>query len=254
MAGKLGLRLGHHNFGLHLLSSVVAGRWLPEPAKATDWLAKIPSWDMMGNDRYSDCVFVAELNGDRVFRAHTGQPIPDYREADALALYSEAMGFDPRRPETDIGSDFETAARFRQAREATAGRSYARVRVDPGSVQVTKLLIDWFLCCYAGLALPNDAMAQFDAGKIWEVTPGKPPNPHKGHEVLIASHGDGLFGLVTWGRVQYCTEAWLLAAAAPHLGGDLQGVITESMIRANGLSPSMLHIDTLRRDAQILTG
>ena len=256
---KTGLRLGRHNLALSLFSSVIAGGKLPTAAPACDWLSpvKVP-WGMLGNDRNGDCVFAAILHVIMAMAAATGRQVPAFTAADAIALYHVVVpSFDPNAPldakgdnPTDQGSDFDTAGDYWQRVGIGGTKIISRVRVNPGNLNLIKLAIDWLGPVLVGLALPDNAEDQF--GKRWEMVPGKPPNPDNGHEIMVGGYDGDEFEAVSWGAVQPLTADWLLQCSAPSLGGDWQAVVTDQWIRANQLSPSELHLETIQRDAGLL--
>jgi len=253
MRRKTGLRLGRHNLALPLFSSVVAGHILPAPRPSCDWLSKVPSWDPLGNDTVGDCVFAATLNGVRVFAANTSRPVPDFGAADAFGLYHAVVpAFDPDKPDTDVGSDFDAAGAYWQVIGVAGTKIISRIRINPGNLQLLKLAIDWLGPVFVGVALPDNAEDQFDANEPWSIVAGKPPNQDNGHEVLVGAYDGDVFEAVTWGQRQKLKAAWLMECASPRLGGDLQAVVTDQWIRTNQLSPSMLHLSTIKRDADLL--
>lgn len=251
MNKKMGLILGHHNLGLHLFTSAIKGKKLPAPDARKDWLAPIHAWDIMGNDKFADCVFVSTLNAIRLMAANTKRPIPDFKEHDALALYSAITGFDPSDPSTDQGSSFDAAGTYWQSVGINGEKIVGRMRVNPGNVDLIKLAIEWFGFVMAGLALPDDALEQFDRQQPWTVTQHR-PSVQNGHEVMIGAFDGNYFDCITWGKRHSMSADYLLAAASSDLGGDIQIIVGDPWIRPNGMSPSQLHLETLRRDAGLI--
>lgn len=253
MRRKTGLRLDRwHNLALPLFAQLIARPVLPIPRPACDWGVGVFDWKVLANNTTGCCVASAVLHGIMGMSAATGRPVPALTDSDALALYKLLVpGFDPADPGTDLGSDFDTAGAIWQQQGVLGHTILSRFRVNR-AVDIIKLANDWTGFLYVGGALPDDAEDQFDAGVRWTPTPGKPPNPDNGHEILLTGYdADGPI-LITWGKEQRATWAWFLAFTDPHLGGDVQGVITEDWIREIGLSPSELHLTTIRRDADLL--
>lgn len=250
---KRGLVLGRHDLRMHLFSSVVrgAGR-LPEPQARCSWITRVPDWDVMGNDVSGNCVAVAGLNGVRTFAAATGRPIPRFTSAEGISLYSDLTGYVPGRDDTDTGSDFDSLGRLWQTRGVASTKIESRIRVNPGEKNLVKLALSWLGPLFFGGALPKSAEDDFDAGRVWDARAGDPPLADEGHEMMIGGYDGDEFQFITWGRVQTATWSWIAECSAPALGGDIQAVVTDQWIRSNEFSPSMIHLDTVRRDAGLL--
>jgi hypothetical protein len=80
----------------------------------------------------------------------------------------------------------------------------AYLALSPGNVDQLMLAMYLFGAVGIGFKFPDSAMAQFDAGKPWDVVPG--PAPTDGHYVPgLGRDSNGNIIVVTWGKVQLMT-------------------------------------------------
>src|ERR1700678_2143421 len=74
---------------------------LPPVPQSVDWMSKVPSWPMYGNDTIGDCVAAAPGHSIEGWTYSAGKGrVPTL--ADIIAFY-EVSGYDPSDPATDQG-------------------------------------------------------------------------------------------------------------------------------------------------------
>jgi hypothetical protein len=71
-------------------------------------------WGMYANDHYGCCVWSGAAHETRLWTYEGSNKNTWFRDKDILADYSECAGFDPNRPETDVGTDMQKAAAYRK--------------------------------------------------------------------------------------------------------------------------------------------
>jgi hypothetical protein len=72
------------------------------------------NWEMLGNDRYGDCVWAGAAHEHMLFnKVVSGHDVPFDDDA-VLADYAAATGFDRNDPSTDNGTDVHQALDYRR--------------------------------------------------------------------------------------------------------------------------------------------
>lgn len=134
-----------------------------------------------------------------------------FQDAQVLSDYSACTGF-AFTDATDQGTDMQAAASYRQkvgivdalgARHKIA----AYLEIEAGNVG-EHLAAAWlFGAVGVGVRFPGIAMTQFDAGLPWTLVQGAEIDG--GHYVPLIARRGGSSVVVTWGREQVATDAWL---------------------------------------------
>jgi hypothetical protein len=188
---------------------------LPTPPLIFGHASLVRTWGMLGNDKYGDCVCAGACHETKLYGAEGGTYI-GFTTDDALRLYTQLTGFDPARLESDQGTDLQSAAAYRQKVGLLDARGIphkidAYAAVAKGNVEEHALAAYIFGAVGFGLALPSNAMNLFDAREPWDVaTAGHATD--NGHYVVITDRiANGNFIVITWGRAQEMTPAFLEA-------------------------------------------
>lgn len=149
--------------------------------KSKSWAPDVPSFPMLANDRFGDCVFAGAYHQIQLWLDADGVDVVP-AEADTLQAYAEVTGFNPADPSTDRGANLLDALNFWRKtgmpwtvngtpmRHEIAG--YAKI--EHTNHAEAKLAIAEFGGAYLGVNLPLAAQAQFGSGKHWTV--GRGPN------------------------------------------------------------------------------
>jgi hypothetical protein len=202
---KLGCRLPINKPALQL------GDFLTGVLPATppvDYLARLTAWQMLGNDKYGDCVAVTWANVWRLVSAVlTGAEIY-ISQAEVLALYkTQNPLFDPRYPGVhDNGMDIQTLLEYLQKR----GAIVAFAQVDRANHAQVDAAISIFGFVWTSLAVRDAAMADFNAGRPWSYHPTSPIRGY--HSVISGGHRDVAtddIRFVTWAReTGFSSDFW----------------------------------------------
>lgn len=172
--------------------------------------AIVPSWaGALGNQSVGDCVFAGAAHETILFNAEAGRHVP-FSDAAVLSDYSALTGYNPNDPSTDQGTDMQQAASYRMKTgiiDATGTRHKigAYLAVTPGNPDELAAAIYIFGAVGVGLRFPDFAMDEFDQGVPWATKPGQLPNIVGGHYVPATARRNGVFDVVTWGKVQKMT-------------------------------------------------
>jgi hypothetical protein len=205
-------------------------------------------WGMDGNDLYGCCVFSDCAHQEMLRTANVGNiSIPS--TADVLALYTAVCGFDSTNPNTDTGADELTVIQYLTANGWLGRKLDASANLDPKHIDQIKWVICLFGACRLGVNLPNSAVDQFNAGKPWDYIPGSPLAG--GHDVPVVQYdGAGMFYIVTWGKLQPITQAFMTAHyedGTPYIE-EAHAELAFDWVNAVQKAPSGINLPELERD------
>ena len=205
--GKTPARIG----ATHLrMMSYLDSTVLPKIPANVGHDAIVPSWaGCLGNDVAGDCVWAGAAHETILWAAEAAKHVP-FSDASVLSDYSALTGYDPNDPSTDQGTDMQQAASYRLKTgviDATGTRHKigAYLAVTPGNPDELAAAIYIFGAVGIGLRFPSYAMDEFNEGKPWDTRLG-PMQIDGGHYVCATARRNGVFDVVTWGRIQKMTE------------------------------------------------
>jgi hypothetical protein len=257
---KLGKHPARFDARVPRLEKHLAKAALPAPPPKKDWgaAAKIAAgaWGMMLNDNLGDCVAAEKGHAVELWTALTGSHkkvvLPD---AAVLAFY-ETQGYVPGDPSTDNGMDMLTAAQTFQSVGIGGHRISAFASVPAGanfSPPTWQATVNLFGVLAMGIQLPAAWQSRRKPGDVWDVGPNGSttgayaPGSWGGHDVPVIGYDatQQLFEFVTWGQVQYITEAAVRAysdEAYAYLSPDWF---------YNGTAPNLYRLGQLEADLQL---
>lgn len=247
--GRLG-RLPHDpNRDTLKLTPRLLGTVPPNPA-VVDWLSKVQSWPMYGNDRYGDCVWAMIGHLIQAWTTYGQGKTVTVDEAALLEGYSDVTGFDPRDPSTDQGTVIADALSYWHKTGIAGHKILAYAQVDHTNRQELDSALNLFGGLCLGINFPRSAMDQFNNGQIWDVVVND-GGIEGGHAVHHGYYQTATVDerVVTWGAVQDMTDRWWAKYVE-----EAWVVITEEWLSATGLSPEGLDLHGLGEDFAQLTG
>lgn len=179
---------------------------------------------LWGNDRFGDCVFVADANQlVRIERLDTRSTVPVTTEM-VVGAYQAGTGCQSPGDEHDTG--YEMIQRQRERRAGWAlpvyrgGRTYSidafgALPNDGETLRAAAFLLGGI---QLGLSLPMSAADQINADQQWDVVQGARAQPGSwgGHAVYVKHYDQGGMWCITWGREQYMTNAFIETYADEH--------------------------------------
>lgn len=181
---------------------------LPAPPSRFGHYAKVNGkWLMLGNDRYGDCVWAGAAHEHLLWNAIWGRDV-EFNDECVLECYSEATGFNAKKPTTDQGTDVHEAMSYRQQKgilDAKGNRHTigAYVWLEPGNYpQYLKAnyIFDTVGVC---IDCPASAQDQFNRGRTWTPVQGSPIEG--GH--YIPGAGKAMYPVViTWAKEQLMSQ------------------------------------------------
>ncbi len=205
--GKTKARSGAMTFKL---SDYINKKALPKPPAQFGHEALIPAtWGMLGNDAYGDCVWAGAAHETMMWNAEAGRKVA-FTDKSVLSDYSAVTGFNPKKPNTDQGTDMVVAASYRRKTGIVdaAGKRHqvaAYLSIKPGDLNEHLIAVWLFGAIGIGIEFPSSAMDQFNAGKPWDVVSRS--KIEGGHYIPLVARRANL-ECVTWGKVQQMTSAF----------------------------------------------
>jgi hypothetical protein len=182
---------------------------LPTPPKVFGHQSLVGAhWGMLGNEDYGDCVWAGAAHETMLWNKEANKTA-SFNDNVVLGDYSAVTGFKKGDPKTDQGTDVQVAASYRRKTGVldASGKRHkvaAYLALSLGNVDQLMQAMYLFGAVGIGFKFPNSAMAQFNAGKPWDVVPG--PAPTDGHYVPgVGRDAKGNLVVVTWGKLQLMT-------------------------------------------------
>jgi hypothetical protein len=223
---------------------------LPTPDQSANWVARIPSWPMLANDRVGDCAPVACAHLARAWTGYAADQPADITDEQVLAAYSQISGYDPATGEHDDGcTSLATLNHFR--RTGVGGhRAAAYVQVDVTDVLQVKLAVQWFGGLFAAVQLPMSARDQIAANLVWSPIRGDRGRPGSwgGHAIHVGGYRPRFVTCVTWGRTQRMLWGFWRKYVQ-----ECYALVSLDWVGQDGQSPSGLNLDALMADLKAIT-
>jgi hypothetical protein len=194
-------------------------------------------WQMLGNDRYGDCVWAGAAHEHMLLNKVVHRLDVTFSDDAVLGDYAAATGFDRNDPSTDRGTNVHEALAYRRTQgiadaEGRRHRIGAYVALDPRNWEHLEQAAYIFGAVGIGFRFPDSAMRQFANGEPW--SPVRGSTIEGGHYVPVVGslHSATEASAVTWGRPQaftvafyeqYNDEAWVYITKE-ELRGDGTGL------------------------------
>lgn len=238
----MGLKLGKCAVKPHpktiKFSAVLKAGTLPAPPAKNYWEYLVKSWPMMENDELGCCVVAAAGHMEQNWTAHSGTMItvPDEQIVEA---YSAVGGYVPGQPSTDQGLAITDFLSFWQTTGFAGRKILGWVGVDQTNITHVKQAVYLFGALDIGVQLPNSAMDQFNAGMPWDVV-ADDGGIDGGHCIPIMGQGSQGFACITWGKIQYMTNAFFAKYC-----DESYGIVTQDWLNAAGRAPNAMNLTAL---------
>lgn len=167
-------------------------------------------WAMLGNDRAGNCVFAGAAH-ETMLWSRAGGRSAAFTDREVLGDYSAVTGYNPADPNSDQGTDMQTAASYRRkigvvdsngARHKVA----AYLAIQPKNITEHYQAMYLFGAVGIGFEFPASAIKQFQLGRTWSYVLGSPILG--GHYVPLVAKRAHL-ECVTWGKIQPMTIRFL---------------------------------------------
>lgn len=170
----------------------------------------VSEWHMLSNDKFGSCAWAGAAHEVYLWTAMGSQRV-HITSADVLSDYGACTGFNPADPSTDQGTDMQAAASYRRTvgtRDANGNRHKigAYVSLKAGNLDEILNAAWMFGAVGIGVTIGSNQDQQFEFGKPWDGAPG---NNSGGHYIPVVAYRNGLVYVVTWGRLQAVTPAFI---------------------------------------------
>jgi hypothetical protein len=252
-AGRLGRLPYDPSKPALLLTDRVAATVPPNPVVA-DWLSKVPSWPMYGNDQWGDCVWAMTGHMIEAWTQYAGGAAVEVTTEQLLAAYSAVTGFDPNaglpgENPTDQGTNIQDALGYWRKTGVAGHKILAFAKVDHTNPDEVEAAINLFGSLAVGVNLPSSAQDQFSAGQEWTVVAGS--SIEGGHAIHAGAYDTATKDarIITWGAVQTLNDPWWDAYVE-----EAWVVVTPEWVEATGATPSGLDLQGLGDDFASITG
>lgn len=209
MQYKLGRAAGHRHPQLPRMAAFLLTVDLPKLPIAQDWYSSVAEWPSLLNSEIGDCT-IASI-GHMIQQESIYADTPDLimTDAEALAAYEAVSGYDPTKPETDVGAyEGDVGAHWLKAGFQCGGQLDQIVGfadLNPQNIDELKYSILLTGNAFLGFELP--ACAEQDT--VWDL----PQTPAEavmlgGHAVpAVGWDADHLY-VVSWGQLYPVTWAF----------------------------------------------
>jgi hypothetical protein len=184
---------------------------LPPAPPKVDWSEKVafPAGAML-NDALGDCTCAALGHAVQVWTANAATEIT-ISDADVLAVYEGACGYNPADPATDQGGVELDVLNYARTTGIGGHKIDAFVALQPENAEHIKLSVDLFGGVYIGVSLPNTIQGQGDTWTL-DITAGADAVPGSlgGHAVFVVGYDPLGLSFISWGqRYRMSWEFWL---------------------------------------------
>lgn len=215
---------------------------LPTPPATFGHANLIPGglWGMLDNDSIGDCTICDVAHQHMLWTLEGGGPGAQFAAKDVAADYFSLTGG------ADTGLDMQVVAAWRQKTgildvSGIRHKTQGSVSLKAGNLPQLSQAAYIFGAVSVGVQLPSSAEAQFDAAKPWSVMPGD--TIEGGHCItVIGKNSAGNYLVVSWGKLQAATPAWL----ETYMDEGLPSLSIE-MLNAKGVSPEAYDLAALQK-------
>ena len=245
MANRYGLELGKlpatRLAGVRSLGEYATGK-IPAPPASVDVPGTVTDYPMDGNDEWGDCVIagIAHLIAAwNLLVDSTSIPVPT--DEQCVALYEQLTG-----STTAPGPGLNEASVLSQWRQQGLfdNRIDAYAPVNYGDIVELHQAVAFYGGVYFGLACPESAMQQFQAGEPWTYVPGS--TIEGGHCIVALGYTSTALLCATWGGIAEVTYPFVA-----HYMDEAFAIISAEYVAANG-GPT-LDLAALTADLDSLT-
>lgn len=221
----------------------------PNPA-VVDWMSRVTSWPMYGNDLYGCCVWSTIGHQLQALSTYGGGTTLTVTDAAVLKGYADVTGWNPNVPSSDRGTVIQDALNYWRTVGIAGHKILAFAQVDHTNRAAVEAAVNVFGTVHLGLQFPKIAMAEFNAGQPWDSV-ASDGGIIGGHSVPVGryNHPGGQYGAVTWARPQPLTEAFWERYVT-----ETWVVITPEWLNTVGQSPQGVDLHGLGEDFAQLTG
>lgn len=197
-------------------------------------------WGMLANDEVGDCTIAGIMHGQMVWDWATNNTITKFDDDVARKQYFALTGgVDSGLNPVEVASFWQNDGLIDASGKTHKVAAYAAINTP------NDLIESAYLFGFSGLGvfLPDNAIPQFIAGKVWDDT-SMPMNPQHGHFIpVVGRNSHGNLMVVTWGRLHAITQKWL----DRYFAGGV-AYISQEYFNKTGVSPEGFNFKQLSDD------
>lgn len=240
----------------------------PPPAASPDYVTAVMAqspggWGMALNDNYGDCTIASEAHQDMLRSANAGTIVitPDNVIA---AIYAAVQGYSGDLVDdaavkaylatNDNGANEGDVIDYLIKMGVNGRHLTAGANVVPTNLDHIKWSIVLFGSCNLGIDIYSQAQELYEAGQPWDYSADY--TCEGGHAVPAVKYdADGTIWVVTWGKLQAVTPAFMAAKYAdgtPYVE-EAHATIGLDFVAATGSTPSGLNATQLVTDLQAVS-
>lgn len=215
-----------------------------------DWRARgvISSWPMFLNDKIGCCTIASGAHMIEAWSASARGLEADITEADVLAAYEEACGYDPADPTSDQGGVEIDVLNYWRKVGIGGHKIGAYASINPDDPDMIRRAIALFGGVYTGFALPLSAQDQ----PVWKSpvrgTRGHgAPGSWGGHAVPIQAYDPHLLTCITWGGEK--AMSWQFLA---DYCDEVYAIISPDFLRGSRMAPNGFDVAKLVADLTVI--
>lgn len=165
----------------------------------------VPSyqWGMLANDQYGCCTISGVVHLREAVAVDNLETETYPTDEQVIGTYlSLSGGQDTGLVEADVLHTWQTTGLF-------GDRIHGYAPVDHRNLDEIRSVCALFGGVYLGVAMPDSAQEQFEAGQPWDIQAGA--QIEGGHAVPMIGYDPAFAYIVTWGKTQQVTWRWLRA-------------------------------------------
>lgn len=201
------------------------------------------------NDQLGDCTCAAMAHMVQAWTLANGSEVVP-TNADVLAAYEGACGYNPADPSTDQGGVELDVLNYWRSVGIGGHKIAAFVALDPKSREHLKAACYLFGGCYLGVGLPITAQNQI----VWSLDTGTggndaEPSSWGGHAVPILGYNATGPICITWGAPKQITWEWF-----DFYTEEAYGVLSADWAMPGKAAPSGFDLAALQADLAAVSG
>jgi hypothetical protein len=188
---------------------------VPDHPASEDYLAKLPGWQMLGNDQVGDCNAVTWANLRRLVTASLATECYPTQEQVWTFYQTQNPGFDPAGTKDtngpgsndDQGMDIQTGLEYLHGTGGPDGvKAVAFAKVDHTNMAEVKAALAIFGGLWLGIQVLDANQDQFKEGKAWTDVAGSKIDG--GHAILGGGYATDI-KFITWAKeTQFAQSFW----------------------------------------------
>ena len=213
-----------------------------------DYISKVTDGPVYLNDQLGCCTISAAGHMEEAWSRYGQGATVEIADADVLKAYEAVAGYVPGRPDTDQGAVMQDVLDYWRRQGIGGHKILAFAEVDIRNPQELAAALYLFGHVYLGITVPASAEQQFDEDKPWDVVRND-GGPLGGHAIDVGYRDGTRWDVVTWGKRQQMTPAFLARYAE-----EAWVVVSQEWIDGHGDNPAGLDTAQLNADYQALTG